>query len=94
MHTYIYIKQKNEKLLYIYTKFQTLFKKQNNLRCVFIHRKPGTLPYAIFHKCLKFAFLYIQRAGHSALREFLYTKILTLRKKQDNLRYVFNIQKA
>ena len=60
-HLYIY-KAKNEKRLYIYTKFQTLFKKQDNLRCVFIHRKPGTLRYAIFHKCLKFAFLYIQRA--------------------------------
>ena len=48
--TFIHIK-KAEKLrnIYIYTKIQTLCKKQENLRYVFIHKNPNTLRYAIFH---------------------------------------------
>ena len=36
--------------VYIYTKIQTLCKKQDNLRQVFVHKKPDTLVYAIFHE--------------------------------------------
>ena len=50
MHVLIYEKkQKNENRLYKYTKIQTLCKKQYNLRYIFIHKKPNTLRYAIFH---------------------------------------------
>ena len=46
---FIHIK-KIAKNLYIYARIETLFKKKDNLRYVFIHKKPYTLRYAIFHK--------------------------------------------
>ena len=36
-------------VMFLYTKFQTLRKKQDNLRYVFIYKKPNTFCYAIFH---------------------------------------------
>ena len=42
-HLYIYIKQKKEKRLYIYTQKSRHF-------CVFIHRNSDTLRYVIFHE--------------------------------------------
>ena len=62
--TFFYI-QKEEKIakrLYIYTKSKTLFKQQDYLRYFFIHKKPDTLRYAVFHEILKLAFIYIQKA--------------------------------
>ena len=48
---FIYTKRKNEsKIIYIYTKSQTHYKKQDNLRHIFIQKKAHTLPYAIFMK--------------------------------------------
>ena len=47
---YIYKKQKYFRNVYIYTRIQTLFKKQDNLRYDFIHKNPDTLRYAIFHE--------------------------------------------
>ena len=38
------------KRLYVYTKGQTLSKKQDNLRYFFIHKSPDTLRSAIFHE--------------------------------------------
>ena len=73
----------------LYTKIQTLCKKQDNLRYVFIHKKPHTFRYAIFHDFFKLEFIYKQKACHFALREVFIYKSTTLRKKQDNLRYVF-----
>ena len=61
---YIYKNQNKFERLYIYSKSQTLFKKQDNLRYVFIHKKPHTLHYTIFREFLKLA--------------FMYTKIMTL----------------
>ena len=83
---YIYKKQKNAKPFY--TKSQTLFKKQDNFRHVFIYKNPDTLRYAIFMKFLKLDFIY---KNHDTLRyvTFLYTKIQTLLKKQENFRHVF-----
>ena len=46
---YIYKREKNCET-FLYTKSQTLCKKQDNLRYVFIYKKPDTLPYAIFHE--------------------------------------------
>ena len=87
--------KKMAKRLNIYRKIPTLFKKQENLRYVFIHKKPDTLRYTIFMKFLKLAFIYIQRARHFALSEvFIYTKSPTIRKKQNKLRYIFNTQKV
>ena len=36
----------------MYTKIQTLCEKQDNFCQVFIHTKPDTLRYAIFHEIL------------------------------------------
>ena len=47
---YIHRAKKCAKHLYLYTKRQILFKKQVNLRCVFIHKKPDNLRYGIFHE--------------------------------------------
>ena len=47
---YIYKKQKIYMRSYIYSKNQTLFKKQDNLRYVLFTKKPDTLHYAIFHE--------------------------------------------
>ena len=91
-HTFLYRKSKKiAKRLYIYAKSQTLFKKQDNLRYVFIYKKSDTLRYAIFMKMLKLAYI---NQEHSNLRyvTFLYTKIQTLGKREDNFRYVFNIK--
>ena len=75
---YIYKKQKIANRLYIYTKSQTLCKKQVNLRYVFIHKSPDTLYYAIFHKIFEIG-IYIYKK-HYTLRyvTFLYTKIQKL----------------
>ena len=57
---YIYKKQKNVKCLYIYTKIQTLCKNQDNLRYVFIHKKPDNLRYAIFNEIFEIGvYIYI-----------------------------------
>ena len=58
---------------FLYTKIQTLFKKLDNFRIVFIYKKPYTLRYGIFHEIFQFG-IYIQKAWHFALSEFLYTK--------------------
>ena len=54
---------------FLYTKGQTLRKKQSNLRNVFIYKKLDALHYAIFIKFLKLA-----KGG-----AFLYAKKCTLR---------------
>ena len=74
MHVFLFTKsKKNAKRLYIYTKSETLFKKQDNLRYVFIHKNPDTLRYAIFMNFLKLAFIYIQKAWHFLLCDvFIY----------------------
>ena len=50
------------------------------------------LLYAIFHDFFEIG-IYIQKAWHFELRDVLFTKSQTLRKKQDNLRYVFIYKK-
>ena len=59
---YLYKKKNIPKHLYINTKIQTLCKKQDNLRYVFIDKKAYTLRYTIFHEILKLAFIYTQKA--------------------------------
>ena len=63
-HFYIFKKQKNCET-FLYTKIQTLFKKQDNLRYVYIYIEQDTLRYVIFMKILKFAFIY---KNHDTLR--------------------------
>ena len=48
-----FIYKNHETLRYVtflYTKSQTLHKKQDNLRYVFLHRNSDTLHYTIFHE--------------------------------------------
>ena len=88
---YIY---KTKKLRYVFIhKIQTLSKKQDNMRYVFIYKRQDTLRYIIFHENLKLAFLYT-KAWNFAVREFFLYKISTLRKNHDNLRYVFMYKNA
>ena len=59
---------------FLYTKIQTLRKKQDNLRYVFIHKNPDTLRYTIFMECLKLAeggWDYMQKTMHFALHLYL-----------------------
>ena len=48
------LQYKNDETLrymtFLYTKSQTLGKKQDNLRYVFLYKNPGTLRYAIFDR--------------------------------------------
>ena len=92
VHVFIYTKSKNNCETFLYKTFQTLCKKQDNLRSVFIYKKRDTLRYAVFHEIFKLAFIY---KNHDTFRyvKFLYTKSQTLRKKQDNFRYVFIYKK-
>ena len=87
--TVLYTKSKKMRNVCIYRKSQTLFKKQDNFRYVFIHKSPDTLRYTIFHEIFEIGiYIYIQKALHFALHGVLTLKSHTLRKKQDNLRYV------
>ena len=66
VHNFIYTKSKKiAKSLYIYTKSQTLFEKQDNLRYVFIHKNPDTLCYTIFYEIFEIGI-------------YIYTKSITL----------------
>ena len=47
---YIYSKGKENCETFLCTKSQTLCKKQDNLRHVFIYKNPDTLRYAVFHE--------------------------------------------
>ena len=64
MRTSLYIQKAIlfAKIIYKYTKTHTLFKNQDNLCYVLIHKKQDTLHYAIFMNFLKLAFIYIQKA--------------------------------
>ena len=68
--TFIYIKKaKKLQNLYMYTKIQTLFKKQVNLRYVFIYKSQTLSVTRFFTKIKKLAFIWIKKAWHFALRE-------------------------
>ena len=97
---YLYKNKNIPKRLYINTKIQTLCKKQDNWRYVFIDKKAYTLCYTIFHEILKLAFIYTQKAQHFALHNvYIYKKPDTSKqntticvtffkyKKPDTLRY-------
>ena len=97
---FVYIKRFAKKLAFVYewklvrqpeskdNAHVYIHKKQKKLRNVFIYKKSYTWRYGIFMKFLKLAFIF---KNHDTLCyvTFLFTKSLTLRKKQDNLRYVF-----
>ena len=57
---YIFIKGKKCES-FLYTKIQTLYKKQDNFRYIFIYKNQDTLRYAIFHEIFEVG-IYIQKA--------------------------------
>ena len=82
-----FIYKKHDTLRYVaflYTKIQTLRKKQENLRYIFMHKNPNTFHYALFHeifeigggggtflyaKTMRFAIhFYTKKTIHFALR--------------------------
>ena len=97
------INERQRARFYIYENkinFLNLFKiqkeryiaKSNTISLMFLYTKSQT-PYLkrFFVKFLKLAFIY-KKHDTLCYGMFLYTKILTLRKKQDNLRYVFMLK--
>ena len=56
---YIYKKQNNCQT-FLYTKIQTLCKKQDSFPFVFMYKMQGTLLYAIFHENVEIGF-YIKK---------------------------------
>ena len=69
----LYIQKPKNCKTFLYTKCQTLSKKQDNYRHVFIHKKQDTLHYTIFHENVEVG---IDIQKHYTLRyvTFLYTK--------------------
>ena len=92
-HFYIYQKLRNCENFYIsIQKSKTLCKKQDNLRSIFIHKKPLTLLYEILNKQFEIG-IYIYKKHYTLLYvTFLYINNPTLRKKEDNFHYVFLIK--
>ena len=76
------------KRLYIYTKSQTIRKKQDNFRYAFIYKQLDTLRYTIFHETSEIS-ICIQKSWQFALREFfIYKKLDTSQKaRQFALRF-------
>ena len=70
----MYTKSKKMFNVYIYTKRETIFKKQDNLHYVFIYKKPDTLRYAIFIKLLKLAFIYTKTIKLCVMLRFILKK--------------------
>ena len=56
--TFIYTKSKEKCETFLYTKSQTLLKKLDNSRYIFIYKKRYTWRYGIFMKFLELAFIY------------------------------------
>ena len=89
----IYKKQKYKTLIYIQKARH--FAKIRTICVTFLFTKIHTLYLTqFFHEFLKLAFVYIKKAWHFSFCDVLYRKIHTLRKKQDNLRYVFLCTKS
>ena len=87
---FIYTKSKKiAKCLYIYTKSQTLCKKQDNLRYVFVHKKQDTLLYAFFMNVLK-----LEKSMTLCVTWRFYIQKARNFEKKDNLRYVFLYTKS
>ena len=85
--TLIYTKSKKIAKHFIMQKARH-FSKSQTISVTFYIKKRYTLSHVIFHEIFEVG-IYIQK--HETLRyvTFLYSKSQTLRKKQDNLRYVF-----
>ena len=59
--TFLYTQKAKNCETFLYPKSQTLFKKRDNFRYVFIYQKLYTLRYGIFHEIFEVG-IYIQKA--------------------------------
>ena len=84
---YTYKNQIKLRNVFIYKKPDT-FKNQDNFRYVWVYKNPHTLRYTIFHKISDVGIIYKNYVTFCYVM-FIYTKIQTLRKKQDNLHNFF-----
>ena len=85
----LYTQRETNYQTFLYRKIQTLFKKLDNFRYVFIYKKQYTWHYEIFMKFLKLAFEYTNSMTLCVTWHFYIQKARHLAKKKDNLRYVF-----
>ena len=93
-----FIYKKNDTLRYVkflYTIIQTLHKKQDNLRYVFIYKNPDILRYAISLNFLNWrrgrVFLYAKKkhfALHFYIQKTIHFALRYIFKKPDTLRYI------
>ena len=79
-HVYIDKKQKKLRHVFIYTKSQTLFKKLDNFRYVFMYKMPYTWRYEILMKRLTLAFKYKKHEILRYVTFFIYKKLDTSQK--------------
>ena len=84
---YIYKKKKKFRNVFIYKKPNTL-QKDRKFCSDILYKNQDTLCYAVFHEIFEVG-IYIQKYDTLRYVTFLYTKIQTLGKKQDNFSYVF-----
>ena len=85
--TFIYIQKKEgNKKFFLYSKSLNLTKSKTICVTFCIHKKSNTLPYMIFQEFFKKALMFKKHDTLSYVT-FLYAKIQTFRKKQNNLRY-------
>ena len=92
LHVYLYTKSKNNGKTFLYTESRTICKKQDNL-CYVLYTKSETLHITGFFWI--FWNWHVIYKNHDTLRyvTFYIQKIETLRKKKDNLCYVFICKK-
>ena len=88
-----FLYKKHDTLRYVtflYTKSQTLHKKLDNYRCVFLYKKQYTLRCRVFHEIFEVC-IYIQKAFHFGLRDvFIYKKLDTWQKlRQFAIRFIY-----
>ena len=86
VHVYIYKKAKQIET-FLYTKSQTICKKKKNLLCFYV-QKTRHFTLSDFHEIFEVG-IYIQKARYFVLLDFKIKKSQTLRKKEDNLCFVF-----
>ena len=90
----LYIQNANKlRNAYIYPKSQTLCKKQDNLRCFFIHKKAIHFTLRDFSWIFEIGiYIYTKSMTLCVMWRFIYKKPDTSR-KQENLRYIFIYKK-
>ena len=78
-------------MTFLYTKSLTLRKKQDNLRYIFIYKKPGTFVLRnFFIEVLKFA----EGGGHLLIKKTIYFELHSYIEKKCSLRYTKSLTRC